>query len=125
MKVDRLKLSRRWFATILYSKSTKRKSSINTAVHNAWAKHRAVTKPPGFVEYLDGKLAGWCNNQDQGFGLDFHPGLESCRVGSGSGKLLGFAHQLAENWQQVCRRLAEASLENGWNRILLDGVGLS
>ena len=78
-------------------------------VHNARSQHGAITKLSRLVENLQGKFASWHNDQNQRLcGHLVNTLTESVWVGPERRELLGLAHELAQDWNQVSRGLARS-----------------
>ena len=81
------------------------------AVSDTWTKHRAIAHAARLVEDLNGKLTGGNDDEDQWLGADaMNPSVEGAGSGVGARclELLGFAHKLRNDWNQVSGCLAAA-----------------
>lgn len=81
------------------------------AVSDTWAQHGAVAETTSLVEDLNRKLASGDDNHNEWLGahamdLDIEAWVGD--VGTRGGKLLGLAHELREDWNEVGGSLARA-----------------
>lgn len=72
-----------------------------TAVDNTGSEHATVAKLAGLHEDLDGKLASGYHDANQWLGTHRRAGSTRRRIGTGSSKLLGFAHQLVQDGNEI------------------------
>lgn len=78
------------------------------AVDDARAQHRAITEFAGLVEDLNGQLAAWTDDHDKRLSSAgrVNAGLVGDRIRAGSRQLLGLAHQLVDDGDQIGSSLA-------------------
>lgn len=108
----------------------------NTAVAADGTKHGAVAETTRLVKDLLSELAGWADDDDQWLSthsVKLWVVVGSSGVRTGALQLLGFAHELADDWNEVGGGLARAGLsdshdittcKNSRDAVGLDGSGL-
>jgi hypothetical protein len=80
-----------------------------TTIDDAWTKHGAVAQSTSFIEDLACKLTGWANDKDQRLRTHaIRQWIVANRVRTRGGQETGFAHELRQDGDQVCRSLARA-----------------
>lgn len=82
-------------------------SSGHPSVHNAGTKHGTIGELPSLIEDLNGQFTGRDNNENKWLGPNLIDTLtEGGWIWAGGGQFLRLAHELAEDRNQVCTRLA-------------------